>query len=221
MASKLTIALNAIGYSPKAATTDRIDILNAIRVFAVQCQNAEIEIACGDAIEGIRNGSEGKVSDAQAKNGIALLRGLMESLKAGTQFNSGNDELDQILSMAGGQPTEAMQRVFSGYGSQADLNIVKFYIETLEHFREHPSIEYKRPATDQILKAGSYSFNPPDAIEGRTRDFTITIYRDRTALWLDQQGKLASRTDKNVVIKTMLGDQQSRNALVRENDEFT
>lgn len=217
MNHRLKTVLDNLGYDLAQDQRIRERLLNAILEFALARHDAEIEGACRAALTALRDG----VTDGEANDVAGALKALLDAVTSGSDA-TGVKELDGLLSLSRKMPpVEEMRRVFAGIGGSDDREAVKFYVEMLERFKEHPTREYVPAEPGQILAIGDYAFSPPDAKEGQSRDFIVTVYQDRSATWVDEQGKLRARADKNVVIKTMLGDHRARKALEREESEFT
>jgi hypothetical protein len=127
------------------------------------------------------------------------------------------------------RPNDAIARILDGC-SPYDGHQLEKYIRDLEQFRAAragfapltASIPGIAPeaASDRAIKVAEYTFSAVDSVERADREFTLTIYKDRTSTWHDEQGKLRAR----VMMNLNLDDPKDRSRAIRElarDDEFT
>ena len=210
---RLRKALDALGYAQGQSAAQKTDLLVSIQTYAIAQSDEELRSACQDEIDSIRN------TDPERKKAQSVLLQLTTAFEEAGAFAPGGEAstlFQRILDMV---PAEAMRRVLSGKGSPEDSDAARLYVEMLERSQTTAPTELRTPDEGAIVSVAEHLFSPRQATTAR--DFTVVVYRDRTADWIDEFGRLKARADKHVVIKTLMGDRRARGALKREQQEFT
>lgn len=213
MFPRLRKALASLDYPKARDASQKIDLILAIQTFAIAQGDEELQSACQEEIDCIRN------SDPERKRAQTMLRQLSTAFEEAGAFAPGGEAsrlFQRILDMV---PAEAMRRVLAGKGTPEDREAARLYVEMLEKSQATVTPELRTPDEDSVVSVAEHLFSPRQATTAR--DFTVVVFRDRTADWIDEQGRLKARADKHVVIKTLMGDRRARGALNREQQEFT
>jgi hypothetical protein len=127
------------------------------------------------------------------------------------------------------RPDDAIARILEGC-SPYDGQQLKKYIEDLEQFRRArvgfaQSTAFNAETSlahnpGRPIKVAEYTFVAVDSVERSDREFALTVFKDRTSTWHDEQGKLNARA----MMKFNLDDPSGRSRAIRElarEDEFT
>jgi hypothetical protein len=213
MFPRLRKALDALDYPKARDASQKIDLVLAIETFAIARGDDELQSACQEEVDCIRN------SDPERKRAQTMLQQLSTAFEEAGAFSPGDEAsklFQRILDMV---PAEATRRVLSGKGTPEDLEAARLYVEMLERSQTTAAADLRPVDEGAIVSVAEHSFSPRQATTAR--DFTVVVFRDRTADWIDEQGRLKARADKHVVIKTLMGDRRARGALNREQQEFT
>jgi hypothetical protein len=127
------------------------------------------------------------------------------------------------------RPDDAIARILEGC-SPYDGQQLKKYIEDLEQFRTArvgfaQSTAFNAGTSlahnpGRPIKVAEYTFVAVDSIERSDREFALTIFKDRTSTWHDEQGKLKARATMKFNLDDTSGRSRAIQELARE-DEFT
>ena len=110
------------------------------------------------------------------------------------------------------RPTKALTYLFSGKAKPEHIEEARKYLDYLEQ-----AVLRDRAAGETL----AYAFCAPDALGAEKRDFTLTVSKDLTCHWRDEQGRAESRKDQLLVVRALMGNPQAARDLKREQDEYT
>ena len=119
------------------------------------------------------------------------------------------------------RPNNSLELVLNGKGTESDRAVVREYLTEAERFIQARSGEFNEhiiaePTSDRGYKMGVYAFCAPDSVEKGNRDFTVTVFKDRTCLWKDEQGSQMALASTFLPMMSLAGNKNAEREVAQQ-----